>query len=108
MTGLAYTSEGVTKNHPPINGGVLNGKATSLPAPPYPVIARAAHASGDVTVRVVIDGEGNIIEATAISGHPLLRAAAQAAAKEAKFTPTRLNGEPVAVTGVLVYNFMAQ
>jgi outer membrane biosynthesis protein TonB len=56
----------------------------------------------------VIDGEGNIIEATAISGHPLLRAAAQAAAKEAKFTPTRLNGEPVAVTGVLVYNFMAQ
>jgi TonB family protein len=109
MSGFAaFTSEGVTKNRAPINGGVLNGKAASLPAPSYPAIARAAHASGDVTIRVVIDGGGNIIEATAISGHPLLRAAAQAAAKEAKFTPTRLNGEPVAVTGLLVYNFVEQ
>jgi TonB family protein len=91
-----------------IEGGVLNGKAVSLPAPTYPAIARAANASGDVAVRIVIDEGGNVIEATAVSGHPLLRAAAQAAAREAKFTATRLNGEPVPVSGVLVYNFIAQ
>jgi hypothetical protein len=33
---------------------------------------------------------------------------AEAAAREAKFSPTRLNGEPVMVRGILVYNFVAQ
>src|ERR1051325_5080408 len=32
----------------PISGGVLNGKAISLPKPAYPPIARAAHAAGTV------------------------------------------------------------
>ncbi len=35
----------------PIHGGVLNGKASSLPLPAYPAIARQAHASGAVTVQ---------------------------------------------------------
>ena len=39
----------------PISGGVLNGKAISLPKPAYPPIARAAHASGTVVVQVLID-----------------------------------------------------
>jgi TonB family protein len=108
LTGAAMTSGNLTTKHPAIEGGVLNGKAVSLPAPPYPAIAREAHASGTVQVRIVIDENGNVAEAMPISGHPLLRAAAQAAAKEAKFTTTRLNGEPVVVTGVLVYNFVAQ
>lgn len=107
MTGYAnYTSEGATRRS--INGGVLNGKAASMPAPQYPAIARAAHADGAVNVQILIDEGGNVIEATPVSGHPLLRAAAVAAAKEAKFTTTRLNGEPVRVSGVLVYNFVAQ
>ena len=91
-----------------INGGVLNGKATEIPVPEYPTIARAAHASGAVTVEIMIDEGGNVIAAKAVSGHPLLQAAAVDAARQAIFTPTRLNGEPVRVTGVLVYNFVAQ
>lgn len=91
-----------------IEGGVLNGKAVSLPAPNYPAIARAAHAEGNVVVRVTIDEGGNIIEAKAVSGHPLLQAAAVTAAREAKFTPTRLEGKPVQVRGSLVYNFVTQ
>src|SRR2546428_451510 len=61
----------------PISGGVLNGKALSLPAPEYPPIAKSAHASGTVTVKVTIDEYGNVAEANAVSGHPLLRAAAE-------------------------------
>src|SRR5678816_1571975 len=56
----------------PISGGVLNGKAISLPKPAYPPIARAAHASGTVVVQVTIDENGNVISARAVSGHPLL------------------------------------
>jgi len=89
----------------PISAGVLNGKAISLPAPPYPPIARAAKASGTVVVQVTVDENGNVISAHAVSGHPLLQAAAVAAARGAKFSPTRLSGEAVKVNGVITYNF---
>lgn len=92
----------------PISGGVLNGKAISLPKPAYPPIARQAHASGTVVVQVTIDENGSVISATAVSGHPLLRAVAVSAARGARFSPTKLSGQPVKVTGVITYNFVAQ
>jgi protein TonB len=91
----------------PISGGVLNGKARSLPKPPYPPAARAVRAAGQVTVQVTIDESGNVISASASSGHPLLRAAAASAARGAKFSPTMLSGQPVKVTGIITYNFVA-
>lgn len=94
--------------HAPISGGVLNGKAVHLVIPPYPAIARSAHASGAVQVQVLIDENGNVISARAMSGHPLLQAAAVAAARSSRFTPTKLSGQPVKVNGVIIYNFVAQ
>jgi protein TonB len=94
--------------HAPISGGVLNGKAVHLVTPPYPAIARSAHASGAVQVQVLIDENGNVISAHAVSGHPLLQAAAVSAARASKFTPTKLSGQPVKVNGVIIYNFVAQ
>ncbi len=96
------------KPHAPISGGVLNGKAINLPKPGYPPIAKAAHASGTVVVQVLIDENGNVVSATAVSGHPLLTQAAVSAARQAKFSPTKLSGQPVKVTGVIQYNFVAQ
>jgi protein TonB len=92
----------------PISGGVLNGKAISLPKPAYPPIARAAHAAGTVVVQVLIDENGNVVSAKAVSGHPLLQAVAVSAARQARFSPTKLSGQPVKVTGVIQYNFVAQ
>ncbi|HKO45067.1 MAG TPA: TonB family protein [Pyrinomonadaceae bacterium] len=92
----------------PISAGVLNGKAISLPKPPYPPAARAAKASGTVVVQVTLEEDGKVTNASAVSGHPLLRAAAVAAAYEAKFSPTRVGGKPVKVTGVINYNFVAE
>lgn len=88
--------------------GVLNGKALALPPPAYPAIARAAHAFGTVMVKVLIDEQGNVIAAHAVEGHPLLKAAAVAAARQARFSPTLLEGEPVRVTGVIQYNFVSR
>jgi TonB family protein len=87
---------------------VLNGKAVRLVQPPYPPIARSAHASGQVVVQVLIDENGNVVAAHATSGHPLLQAAAVNAARASKFTPTKLSGQPVKVNGVIIYNFLAQ
>lgn len=96
------------KPRAPISGGVLNGKAISLPKPNYPPIAKAAHAAGTVVVQVLIDENGNVVSASAVSGHPLLVNAAVSAARSAKFSPTKLSGQPVKVTGVIQYNFVAQ
>jgi protein TonB len=89
-----------------ISGGVVNGKATNLVKPPYPAAARAVRAAGAVNVQVTIDENGNVISASAVSGHPLLRSAAVQAARSSKFSPTMLSGQPVKVTGVIVYNFV--
>ncbi|HYO62991.1 MAG TPA: energy transducer TonB [Pyrinomonadaceae bacterium] len=91
-----------------ISGGVLNGKAVSKPQPPYPPIARAARAQGTVTVQITVDEQGRVISASAVSGHPLLQQAAVQAARNARFTPTLLSGQPVKVTGVITYPFVLQ
>jgi TonB family protein len=91
----------------PVQAGVLNGKALNLPKPPYPWIAQYAFARGAVVVHVMIDEEGNVISARAVSGHPLLQAVSVAAAREAKFTPTILSGQPVKVNGTIRYEFVA-
>ncbi len=88
-----------------ISGGVLNGKAISKPAPPYPAVAREARASGSVVVQITVDESGKVTSASAVSGHPLLRQAAVQAAYQAKFTPTLLSGKPVKVNGTITYNF---
>ncbi|MDQ3323342.1 MAG: energy transducer TonB [Acidobacteriota bacterium] len=89
-----------------ISVGVVNGKAVNLTKPAYPAAARAVNAEGAVNVQVAIDENGDVVSASAVSGHPLLRAAAAQAARESKFAPTLLSGQPVKVTGVLVYNFV--
>lgn len=88
--------------------GVINGKATSLPKPPYPPAARAVRAQGDVSVQVMIDETGRVVSAKAVSGHPLLKNAAEDAAQNARFAPTLLSNQPVKVTGVIIYKFLAQ
>ena len=87
---------------------ILNGKALSLPQPLYTFQARSAHASGLVTVWVSIDETGRVISASAVKGHPLLRSAAVQAAKLARFTPTKFNGQPIKVTGLINYNFVEE
>ncbi|MCU0240536.1 MAG: energy transducer TonB [Pyrinomonadaceae bacterium] len=89
----------------PVSGGVLNGKAKFLPSPTYSAAAKAVNATGEVTVQVLIDESGNVISATAVSGHPLLRAEAVKAAKQATFSPTKLSNIPVKVNGIITYRF---
>jgi len=88
--------------------GLLDDKVISKPDPPYPPAARAARASGTVTVFVLVDKTGKVISATATAGHPLLRPAAVAAAKQARFSPTMLNGDPTEFAGTLTYNFVLE
>ena len=89
----------------PISGGVLNGMALSLPAPAYPEVARRTRVAGLVEVEVVVDETGKVMSARALSGPPVLRDVAVKAANHARFSPTKLSGLPVKVTGRINYNF---
>ncbi len=102
-----YQDSESTKDAPKtVSGGVVNGKAINLVKPPYPAAARAVRAAGAVNVQVTIDEQGNVISAQAVSGHPLLRAASVQAARASTFSPTLLQGQPVKVVGIIVYNFV--
>ncbi len=84
-------------------GGLLNDKATQMPQPVYPPTARAVRAAGKVVVNIEVAPDGSVVKANAESGHPLLRAAAVAAARQAKFKPG-----PSPILGSLEYEFKAQ
>ncbi len=89
----------------PVSGGVLNGTAVSLPPPIYPDAAKRMRTQGVVTVEVILDESGKVLSATAKDGPAILRDAAEQAARKARFTPTKLSGQPVKVSGVIQYKF---
>jgi TonB family protein len=89
----------------PVSGGVLNGIALSLPSPIYPENARRLRTAGIVTVEVVVDETGKVISAVATSGPALLKDVAVQAALRARFSPTKLSGQPVKVSGLINYKF---
>ena len=58
-------------------------------------------------IEALIDERGNVIEEKAISGHPLLIAAAMKAVAQRKYEPTILDGEPTPVDLRVEINFHA-
>jgi protein TonB len=91
-----------------LTSSVLQGKAIERRTPNYPPLARQIHLSGSVSVEVMIALDGHVEAARAINGHPLLVTAAVEAARGWRFDPTLLNGVPVRVSGVIVFNFTMQ
>jgi TonB family protein len=88
---------------------VLNGKAIRLVQPSYPVEARSKRLSGHAFVAIMIDEAGNVINAKSVcGGYVELNAASVNAARLSKFTSTKVDQKPVRVTGLIVYNFVAQ
>jgi len=89
------------------SGGLLQTSAIKRAEPVYPPLARAARISGSVVVEVTLDEDGKVISARAVSGHPLLKDAAVAAAREWTFEQTKLSGTPVKVIGTITFHFAA-
>ena len=90
----------------PVNAGILNSRAVNLPKPAYPPLAKQMRAGGQVVVQVLMDEAGNVTSAKATGGNPMLRASAEAAARQSKFSPVRVNNQPVPASGIVLYNFI--
>ncbi len=96
------SSGSITK---PVEGGLLNSKALSLPKPVLSEEAKRLKQTGKITVRVIVDENGKVVSAIALNGPAALREAAEAAARQATFAPTVQDGITVRMTGELVYTF---
>jgi TonB family protein len=72
-------------------------------SPPYPIIARHAHISGDIAVDVSVNPGGEVVLAKALEGHPLLNITAERAAKQWRFAPAA-SGSSIR-TAVLTFSF---
>jgi protein TonB len=91
-----------------VSTGVLKSMVISLPQPQYPQLAKQIRLQGPVTVQILIDEQGRVVSAQTMTGHPMLLAAAKEAALRARFTATKLSGQPVKVQGLITYNFVLQ
>lgn len=110
---LVYKSEDfngkVVENKTPkkfliIEKGIINNRAKSLPKPTFP--SGVINALGSVKVIILIDMNGEVILAKAVSGHPLLKPFAESAARKAEFSPSLINTtEPIYVKASLLYKF---
>lgn len=105
----AKLGDSLNPDKPPGFGDILNGRAISLPKPEYSEEARRQHASGTVIIKVTVDEFGKVTDAADMcSGDPLLVKPSIGSALKARFTPTKLSGQPVKVSGVITYNYVVR
>ncbi len=89
----------------PVSVGSLLAKARQRVTPSYPQIARAARATGTVTVYLVVNEKGEVESVQRALGPAQLQQAAIDAARRFKFNPTEVDGRVVRVSGYLSFNF---
>lgn len=83
----------------------LNFEVVSAEKPWYTRDAKANGAKGLVQVEVLIDTNGNVIDAKGRTGNKLLHPEAERAARASKFNRPNFGGKPARAIGFLVYRF---
>lgn len=90
-----------------IYAGVVNKKALKIPKPNLQNIVHPKHLKieepREVIVQIIIDLNGDVTNARALNGHPLIRGIFVNFARQAKFQPTNINSAPIFVRAILVY-----
>ena len=88
-----------------IGGAVQASKLVHHVDPVYPPEVRAAGVEGSVTLKVLIDENGNVASIEPVDGNPALAPGAIQAVKQWTYQPTLLNGQPVRVSTQVVVQF---
>jgi len=93
------------RRHGPVISGVLNMKMVNESLPAYPQKAKDMNLQGRVEVQLLINEDGEVIFANPLSGPEELWAECVKAAVTARFKPMKLSGQPVKITGRLIFDF---
>jgi tetratricopeptide (TPR) repeat protein len=103
--GFDFDKLAVQKNKNLVQSGLMAGTLTVGPTPPYSQEAKNGGISGPVVLKLTLDERGQLSSINVLSGHPILSAPAELAARRSTYAPARLEGMPVKITGLLIYNF---
>lgn len=88
-----------------VGGAVREPRKTVDVRPVYPALALSARVQGVVILEAVINERGEVERLNVLKSVPLLDAAAVDAVSRWRYTPTLLNGTPVAVLISITLNF---
>lgn len=88
-----------------VSGNVQAAKLGQRVDPEYPKEAKKKHLEGNVRIRILVDNDGSVIKADALSGHHILAKAAIAAVRQWRYQTTLLNGDPVQVESEVEVHF---
>jgi len=88
-----------------ISQGVTQANIIRHIAPVYPQEALNLRVEGSVTLEAVVAEDGAIRDVKVLRGHPILAAAAVAAVRQWRYTPSLLDGKPTPVEREITVNF---
>ena len=89
-----------------VSSGVMAGNLLYSPTPKYPGgLASLFHTEGKVTLQAVIARNGRVEDLRVLSGHHLLRGAAQDAVRTWRYRPFAIDGVPVEVATIITVEF---
>jgi protein TonB len=104
-------SRAVLSDHPnylEISSGMMAANLISAPMPDYPMLAKIAHIGGEVILQAVISKSGTVSVTRVMSGHRLLRGAAQDAVRRWRYRPYVMDGHPVEVATIVTVRFKSK
>jgi len=107
LPGLVAPSVTMPGFSTPVSQGVVDGVLQRKVLPVYPTSALPYRLSGSVIMSATVDTTGRVQNLKVVSGHPLLAQAALSAVREWKYTPSTLNGKPIAVQKEITVSFKA-
>ncbi|HEX7294512.1 MAG TPA: TonB family protein, partial [Pyrinomonadaceae bacterium] len=87
-----------------ISTGSLSGRERKRVMPIYPVTAKTAGVVGVVRVFVIVDEKGKV-NITRSEGHPMLKQAAEDAARKWTFPPTMVGNRVIRLAGYIDFEF---
>ncbi len=89
-----------------VSSGVMAGNLLYSPTPKYPGgLASLFHTEGKVTLQAIIARNGRVEDLRVLSGHHLLRGAAQDAVRTWRYRPYAIAGVPVEVATIITVEF---
>jgi hypothetical protein len=84
----------------------ITSSVAKLPKPEIPQNLKWTKKDGLVNVEFSVNEKGDVLTAKAVSGLAALKKPSETAALESKFSPPTFEGEPLRMSGVIVYNFV--
>ena len=95
----------VRPSHPSVPAAMMASNLLSAPRPDFPMLAKIAHVDGPVVLHAEITRTGAVSGTQVISGHHLLRHAAESAVRHWRYRPYQVDGKPTPVSTTITVRF---